>query len=405
MGKFGQSLETAWLRVGNTAATPFRVWGEIANAWANVLRQGISGTKNMVEVGKQTLDALIDNFTNFSKVEGKWYQKLLKVPANLVSAVTRRPAMIAASGVASAANQWFLQPFKKLLYTPGKMFKWMRNATRLFSKKKGFDFAKYDTHETKEDTRASNRKAKSLGFFGAKKWVSEEKKVEEKKEKKVEEPKQEEKKSEKKEEQKKENEWKEIQKPNDTKNPVDTQKPTENKPEPKKEEPKKENKTTDKKDESEEKKSEKPAEKKENKTTDKKEENKKIENKKTENKEKKPENKTKEISAKIANPQSIVDLKNNEKEKAKEKDKAEEEKNFPEWNTLNYKKKAEYAKDFENILGENPTKESVEDRWKKNGKWENIKDILVTLRKDKNNAMAGYIEEFLSEKEALNEVA
>ena len=56
-------------------------------------------------------------------------------------------------------------------------------------------------------------------------------------------------------------------------------------------------------------------------------------------------------------------------------------------------------------MGETPTKESIIERGKKNGKWENIEDILVTLRKDKNNAMAGYIEEQLSEKEAVNEMA
>jgi len=56
-------------------------------------------------VSKQTRDALIHNLTNFSKVEGKWYQKMLKVPLNLVSAVSRRPAMIAGAGVASGLNQ------------------------------------------------------------------------------------------------------------------------------------------------------------------------------------------------------------------------------------------------------------------------------------------------------------
>ncbi|MEI6673533.1 MAG: hypothetical protein WCL02_09995 [bacterium] len=59
----------------------------------------------MAEVKKQTRDALVDNFKNFSKVQGKWYQKMLKVPVNLVSAVTRRPAMIAGAGIASGLNQ------------------------------------------------------------------------------------------------------------------------------------------------------------------------------------------------------------------------------------------------------------------------------------------------------------
>jgi hypothetical protein len=102
----------------------------------------------VAEVQKQTLNALVHNFLNFSKVEGKWYQKMLRIPVNAVSACTRRPAMILASDVTSSFNQGIWQPFKKLLYTPGKMFTGMRNATRLFSKKKGFDFQTYDTHET-----------------------------------------------------------------------------------------------------------------------------------------------------------------------------------------------------------------------------------------------------------------
>lgn len=172
MGKFTQGLNTAALRTGNTLVTPLRIWWEAVNAVANIPRQGISSVKNLAEVKKQTRDALVHNFTNFSKVEGKWYQKMLKVPLNLVSAVTRRPAMIAAGGVASGLNQWVRKPFQKLLYTPGKMFKGMRNATRIFSKQKWFDFATYDTHETKWDTRINQIKEKSLGFLGMKSWWS-----------------------------------------------------------------------------------------------------------------------------------------------------------------------------------------------------------------------------------------
>lgn len=181
MGKLIQGLENASLRTGNTIATPLRRWGEIANAVANIPRQGISGTKNMAEVKKQTRDALVDNFKNFSKVQGKWYQKMLKVPVNLVSAVTRRPAMIAGAGIASGLNQWLREPFKKLLYTPGKIFKGIWNATRIFSKKKWFDFVKYDTHETWGDTRVNQMNEKNFGFFGVKWWSSTEKPAEEKK--------------------------------------------------------------------------------------------------------------------------------------------------------------------------------------------------------------------------------
>ena len=191
MGKITQWLNTVPLRLGNTVATPVRIIGEAGNAVANILRQGKSSAKNAAEVGKQTVDALVDNFLNFSKVEGKWYQKMIKVPLNLVSSVTRRPAMIAGASIASGLNQWVREPFKKLLFTPGKMFKWMWNATRIFSKKKGFDFASYDTHETTGDTRVNKIREKGFGFLGAKKWSSsvKEEKVESKKEQKAEEKK------------------------------------------------------------------------------------------------------------------------------------------------------------------------------------------------------------------------
>ncbi len=89
--------------------------------------------------------------------------------------------MIAGAWMLSGINQWIRKPFQKLLYTPGKMFKGMRNATRIFSKKKGFDFQTYDTHETGGDTRVNQFKEKKRGFLGAKKGSSEtpvEKKVE-----------------------------------------------------------------------------------------------------------------------------------------------------------------------------------------------------------------------------------
>lgn len=166
MGKFKDGINNAALRTGNTIATPLRRWGEIGNAVANVLVQWKSSAKNTAEVWKQTIDTLMDNFLNFSKVEGKWYQRFLKWTINLASAVTRRPMMIGWAALASTANQWIRQPFKKLLYTPGKMFKGMRNATRIFSKKKGFDFTDYDTHETGKDTRINQIKEKRFGFFG-----------------------------------------------------------------------------------------------------------------------------------------------------------------------------------------------------------------------------------------------
>lgn len=180
MGKFKDAVNTGGLKVGNTVATPFRIVGEAGNAVANIPRQWFSGVKNIAEVSKQTRDALIDNFLNFSKVEGKWINKLFKRAVNLTSAVTRRPFMIAWAGLWSMTNQWVLQPLKKLLYTPGKMFKWMRNAMRPLSKEKGFDFVKYETADTKWDTLVNQIKEKNSGFIGVK-WWSSEKPAEEKK--------------------------------------------------------------------------------------------------------------------------------------------------------------------------------------------------------------------------------
>lgn len=177
MGKVINAIDIGALRLWNTIATPARRWGETANALANILRQWQSSAKNVAEVGKQTLDALVDNFLNFSKVEGKRYQRLIKWTVNLVSAITRRPAMIAGAWVLSALNQWIRRPFKKL--APGKLFKGLKNATRIFSKKKWFDFQKYDTDDTKWDTRVNQITEKRKWFLG-KGWSSEKSSKEEK---------------------------------------------------------------------------------------------------------------------------------------------------------------------------------------------------------------------------------
>ncbi len=183
MGKTENLIDTAVVRTGNTIATPLRRWGEVANAATNILRQGKSSTKNTAEVSKQTIDSLVDNFLNFSKVDGKRYQRLGKGTINLASAVTWRPFMIIGAWVLSGLNQWVRKPFQKLLYTPEKMFKGMRNATRIFSKKKEFDFVKYDTHETGWDTWINQITEKRLGFLG--KASSSPNKTEKKEEKKL----------------------------------------------------------------------------------------------------------------------------------------------------------------------------------------------------------------------------
>ncbi|MCX6825585.1 MAG: hypothetical protein NTY80_05225 [candidate division SR1 bacterium] len=329
MGKIKNFLSSVGLRTGNTIATPLRISGEAGNAVANIPRQGISGVKNVAEVTKQTRDALVHNFTNFSKVEGKWYQKLFKIPTNLVSACTRRPAMIAGAGALSSINQGVRQPFKKLLYTPGKMFKGMRNGTRIFNKQKGFDFIKYDTHETTADTWVSKIKEKNLGFLSSKKGSSEEKKVEEKK--------------------------------------------PEKKPEVKKEEKKEEKKPEAKK--VEEKKPEAP----------------KVE-------EKKPENKAPEAKKTEEAPKSIEDIKNKSAEEAKEKDKAEQEKAFPEWKSLDKETKVELKKEYDKVLKNKINKRGIIARGKE-AKMGNTPEEIMGNFKKIDPTFVGYMEEILSDTE------
>lgn len=364
MGKTTQGLNTAGLMVGNTIATPLRRWGEVGNAVANILRQGKSSLKNTAEVGKQTLDALVDNFLNFSKVEGKWYQKILKVPLNLASAVTRRPAMIAGAGILSGANQSLRQPFKKLLYTPGKMFKWMRNATRIFSKKKGFDFAKYDTHETKWDTRVNQIKEKSFGFLGAKSWSAQA--VESEKPKIESKPAEE-----NKPEVKVESKSTEVKKEDKIQS-----KPVEEKKEEKLVEAKKEEKPIEEKKSHEEKKAN-PEDKKD----------KKIE-KKSES-EWKPNT---AVSKPTGTHKSIDDIKKNDKEKSEKKDKDEQEKKFPERKNLDWKEKVEYKKECEKKLKGNLSKEWIIARGKEAKMWDSPEEIIKNL-KEKDPTFAGYMEE------------
>jgi len=335
MGKFKQWVSDAALRTGNTIATPVRRWGEIANALWNVERQGFSSVKNIKEVQIQTLNAVADNFLNFSKVEGKRYERLAKGTVNLASAVTRRPLMLAGAETLSTLNQWVRQPFKKLLYTPGKMFKWMRNATRIFSKKKGFDFAKYDTHETKWDTWINQIREKRIGFFG--KWSSSGEKPEEPK--------------------------KEEKKPEETKKEI---KPESKKDEPKPVEAKKEIKP-------EPKKPDQPSDKKPDSTPP-----------------------SKPVSP-SENPGTIKDIEKQRKEESEKKDAAENNKR--QRKNLDPKFKVQYGKEFKKMLNNKPTKEWVIERGEKNNKWENIEEIMTTIKKEYPE-FAGYIEDEVLKKAA-----
>lgn len=336
MGKFKDGVNIAGTRVFNTAATPFRMWGAVGNAVGNVLRQWQSSAKNTAEVGKQTIDALVDNFLNFSKVEGKRYQRLTKWTINLASAVTRRPAMIAGAGILSALNQWMRKPFTKL--APGKLFKDIGNAFRIFSKKKGFDFQTYDTHETKGDTWINQIKEKRIWFFG--KWWSSEKK---------------EAKAEKPVEKAKEADVPSPQKPQQQTNvvPMPAVAPkADKKPETK----------TDSK-------------------TDTPTETEKWATSKTEEKAK-----------------SIGDVKNKRKAEASAKDQAEKE--AKRRKNLSKEDKADHKKNFEQLLENNMTEDGVLARAKKHKKGNTIEEVMSTLDKE-NITFATFIEdEILAKKTA-----
>lgn len=370
MGKFKQGISDAALMTGNTIATPLRRWGEIGNALANIPRQWYSSSKNMTEVNKQTRDALVDNFLNFSKVDGKRYQKMVKVPINFVSAVTWRPFMISWAGIASQLNQWIWQPFKKLLYTPGKMFKGMINATRIFSKKKWFDFQTYDTHETTGDTWVNKIKEKSLGFFGIKWWTSAAKKEEVKKE--------------------------EAKKPVEVKKEEPKAPEIVTKPEAKPVEVKKEKPVENPHSESDV--FQKKIKEKDDKFIDKEladrgyESGGKLSEKKSESKWEKPESKTKKDASKSSDdkPKNIDEVKNQQKAESVSKSNAEIE--AKKWKNLSKEDKGLYKKDFENILENDLTERGVLAWAKKHNKGNDLEQILKTLDKE-NVTFATFIDD------------
>lgn len=342
MGKFKQWVENAALRTGNAVATPVRRWGSVFNRIQNVWNQLDSSTKNMAEVSIQTRNALTDNFLNFSKVEGKRYQRMLKWWINLISASTRRPAMIAGAWVLSALNQGVRKPFTKL--APGKFFKDFENSTRIFSKKKGFDFETYTRHETGWDTWINQIREKRIGFFG-KGWNSEKKKTNEKSV--------EEKKPEKKIETKSEPVAKVIP-PTPVKKPVEIPYNSISKEEMARMEREKDDAAADV-----------------------------FWN---------PKQWPKEEA------KTIDELKKNSAEAAAQKDIAERE--YRKWKHLDPKFKAQYQKEYKKLLNENLTKDWVIERGKKNKKWTTTEEILATLKKDNNIELASYIEDEIINKAA-----
>lgn len=359
-------VENTAMRIENTAAMPLRIVGETGNALANILRQGQSSLKNTAEVGIQTIDALVDNFLNFSKVEGKRYQRLAKGTVNLVSAVTRRPLMITGAGVATGINQWILHPLKKLLLTPGKMLKWFRNSSKkIFSKEKWFDFAAYDTHETKDDTWVAKIKQKRIWFFGKSKEKTTEAKPEETKEKKVEKFVE-----------------KEIKSESPTKGSTPVVVPTS----PSSPSPKTETKPSEKKPEWEKPKQEKTSQKtpdQQNTKDDKKETGEKKSEKKPESKpevnpEAKPETKNQDAPATKAT--TIAQHKEQEATKANQKDQSEKNKQLLE--NLTEEEYNQHEATFKENLKNDMTPEGVLARGKENGKGETMEEILADL--DKN---------------------
>jgi len=242
------------------------------------------------------------------------------------------------------------------------MFKWMRNATRIFSKKKGFDFQTYDTHETGWDTWVNQIQEKSFGFLGATWWSSapaesEAPAAEAPKEATVQqsdEKKSDEKKNDKSRWKTDSNRWGKWRGNTDSNRWGKWRGNTEKKEEAGKEESKSETPSQPAPSPTPASTHDKPA------TADK--------------------------------PKSIDEIKQKGKEEAEAKDKAEQDKNFPEWKTLPDKYKAKFKKDYKEQFGDKPTKEKVLERGKSAKFWENMDEIMAKVKKD-NPTMAGYIEE------------
>lgn len=113
--------------------------------------------------------------------------------------------------------------------------------------------------------------------------------------------------------------------------------------------------------------------------------------------EKKPESKP-EISApkkEIASsekPKTMDELKQQHKLESEKKSVEETKRTLGDWKTMDEKFKKEYIKDYENVFGWTVTEESILERGKKNKKWENMEQLLITLKKE-NPVMAGFIED------------
>lgn len=282
--------------------------------------------------------------------------------------------MIAGAGVLSALNQWVWKPFTKL--APGKLFKGLANATRIFSKKKWFDFAQYDTHETWKDTWVNQRKEKHLGFFGAW-WSAPAAEAKQAKEvKKVEAPK--------------------VEAPV----VVDAKK-------------------------------EKPAEKN---TEDLHAESNLFQQKIKEqddafldkelaarwfgpggklSKESKPDTKPDKPAAKKDTPSdkdktekddtsgkkpwSIKDVKENDKKKSAENAKKEKERDFPKLNSLDKKERAERVKEYDKLLKNDVTKNGILKLGKENDMGDTVEEIIENYRKEEPT-FAEYMEEIVAKK-------
>lgn len=102
-------------------------------------------------------------------------------------------------------------------------------------------------------------------------------------------------------------------------------------------------------------------------------------------------------------PKTLEALHKKHKNESEKKDQIEQSKK--EWKNLGRKEKSKNASEYEKLFDNTMTEEWVLARAKKNNLWDNIDQILITLKKE-NPTMAGYIEEeILAKKAPLSNVA
>jgi len=328
-------------RLYNSGTVPLKAGWEVVNWWFNIPNQFFAWMRNTFETLRQTWNALKYNFLNFADVKGKRYQKLLKIPVNLISACTRRPLLIAWDWLTKILKKWVIMPSIRMVRdTVWHTLNWIWNSTLKFmSKDTEYQWQKYATDEAWDLFMTLNANFWFLWvdpLNNSSGWLKE---------------------NSPKEDQPKEEKWKGRRARRKEKREKKRAEKNAKKEEKKMEQPKIEKKSEQPK---VDKKVEEPKKEKKSETIMKKKETKKIEPK-TDDK-----------------PKSIKEIEDNHKKVNKEKDIKDKK---PRKNLNEFEKKR-YQKDFEALLWNNLTEQWVIDRWEKNKKWSTIEEIMENLEKD-----------------------